>query len=67
MSSPPVPPVRDQRPEGAYVSSEIDGGVRLYHVERVNGDDSVTSIWFTQDEAIVVIAGLFSEAAKGPL
>jgi hypothetical protein len=54
------------RPEGAYVSHEdIEGtGVRLFRIERVNGNCTVDGIQVTRGEAETILIALLRELQK---
>lgn len=49
---------KDSRPEGVYVSNDPYVGTDLYLIERVNGDDSVSKVEVTRDEAETIVIHL---------
>jgi hypothetical protein len=58
----------DKRAEGAYVSMEVVGlyATKLFTIERVNGDQSVSKVGLTEDEAKVVVDRLIDGLVYEP-
>lgn len=61
----------DNRPEGVYVSASIAGispyAVRLFDIQRVNGNATVTSVEITEGEAAALIDQLQALGVKSRL
>ena len=59
---------QDTRREGAYVSMEVVGpyATKLFTIERVNGDQSVSKVGLTEDEARIVVDRLIDGLVYEP-